>query len=861
MRLGRLRARGLKGLAHLDAALDLDFRTLPDGLIAIVGENGAGKSTLLEAPFAALFGEFPSRPDCKLLDSVDGRDAFLDVEVAVDGRGTYRARVNVDGVKRTTDAVLELTRPGGAVDRLNDGKVSTFHPAVARELPPKALLLASIFAAQNKAGSFAKLERREQRELLAKLLGLERYEQMATTARAAASLLDKTLIDRRAVRDRLAPQVTPAIEAAFEATGNDLQAELAAVEDEREQLGQTLRDLTAEIDGHRVNAARYTAATAERAHLTRQIETVQATRDRLRHDAEALTVDLERELGTITAASAAVTARIEHALADLSTDQQLEDELTVALREIDSRLEAAIATRDQRIANNRDLLDRADAIRAAAAELARHQRALVEQEHLRTEAERVGSTLETVRDRTREDLQGAERAREHRDRLVRTKSLMDQVPCGGAGKYGACQFLQDARDAEAQLGALADVDILVDRAKSNRDVAQARLNANREQSTAYRQAIDAARAGIAGAQADATLLPRLEAAQARVADLEAEQAQLRTDAERDRQLARDARTRAATTTAQDRVELMRDRHNEALALDQAIHEAKHRYGQKVDALDARLQATYDEQQSTRSLVTALDAIAAETATAHEALVAATARETTARQRWDTSSHRLARLQADIATFQQRRVDFRALKDEFTTLDARIAQIETERIEWAAFATIFGREGLPVLEIDAAGPGVSALANDLLQACFGSRFQVELVTQDAKADGRGMKEVLELRVYDAERGGEARALQLLSGGEQVIVDEAIRAAVSLFINQRSDMPLRTIFRDETTGALDPDNAQRYVAMLRRLLERSGAEKLLFISHNPDAAALADAQIVLAGGTLDVRYPPFAASEAA
>lgn len=176
-------------------------------------------------------------------------------------------------------------------------------------------------------------------------------------------------------------------------------------------------------------------------------------------------------------------------------------------------------------------------------------------------------------------------------------------------------------------------------------------------------------------------------------------------------------------------------------------------------------------------------------------------------------------------------------------------------EWNVLAKAFGREGLPVLEIDAAGPAVSDLCNDLLHSCFGSsRFTVELVTQQPKTDGTGMKEIFELKVHDSEQGGE-RDLTDLSGGEQVIVDEALKSAIALFVNQQNTFPMETCWRDETTGALDPENALRYIALLRRLQERGGYEKVVFVSHNPDATALADAQLAVADGAVTVRYPPF------
>jgi len=51
-------------------------------------------------------------------------------------------------------------------------------------------------------------------------------------------------------------------------------------------------------------------------------------------------------------------------------------------------------------------------------------------------------------------------------------------------------------------------------------------------------------------------------------------------------------------------------------------------------------------------------------------------------------------------------------------------------------------------------------------------------------------------------------------------------------------------------LDPDNATRYVAMLRRLLDLGGFHHILYVSHNLDAAALADTQIVVRDGQPEV-----------
>jgi len=111
------------------------------------------------------------------------------------------------------------------------------------------------------------------------------------------------------------------------------------------------------------------------------------------------------------------------------------------------------------------------------------------------------------------------------------------------------------------------------------------------------------------------------------------------------------------------------------------------------------------------------------------------------------------------------------------------------------------------------------------------------------------------VTDNENGGVVRDIRDLSGGEQVIVAEALMNAIAIYVNERSATPMRTIFRDETTGALGKENTQRYVQMLRKVLEIGGFHQILFISHDPDAYVLADAQIHVAGGTATPVLPPY------
>jgi exonuclease SbcC len=107
----------------------------------------------------------------------------------------------------------------------------------------------------------------------------------------------------------------------------------------------------------------------------------------------------------------------------------------------------------------------------------------------------------------------------------------------------------------------------------------------------------------------------------------------------------------------------------------------------------------------------------------------------------------------------------------------------ELADWTRLSEDLGRDGLQALEIDAAGPELTALINDLLQSCVGSRFTVSVETTRQSADGKKQLEGCDVRVLDTLRGREANA-ETLSGGERVIVGEAIALALSMLSLRRS-----------------------------------------------------------------------------
>jgi DNA repair exonuclease SbcCD ATPase subunit len=193
-----------------------------------------------------------------------------------------------------------------------------------------------------------------------------------------------------------------------------------------------------------------------------------------------------------------------------------------------------------------------------------------------------------------------------------------------------------------------------------------------------------------------------------------------------------------------------------------------------------------------------------------------------------------------------------MEDKLRALEAQQRAEETELADWTRLAADLGRQGLQAAEIDGCGPELTALVNDLLHSAHGPRFTVRIDTQKLSADGKKTLEGCQVTVIDTVRGREDEGSKF-SGGERVIIGEALALGLSMLACQRSGLRGITLVRDETGAALDPQNAEVYVRMLRRAAEQVGADRVLFVCHNPEVAELADARVTVIGGRIVVDAP--------
>lgn len=173
------------------------------------------------------------------------------------------------------------------------------------------------------------------------------------------------------------------------------------------------------------------------------------------------------------------------------------------------------------------------------------------------------------------------------------------------------------------------------------------------------------------------------------------------------------------------------------------------------------------------------------------------------------------------------------------LKAELMDVDREISEWRYLQFACGKDGLRALEIDGAAPAISAFANDLLSESYGADFSVRIRTQ-----GDDGSEVLDVMVT-TDNGNEV-LLEKLSGGQKVWILKALRMGIICLSKERSGRDYQTLLCDEDDGALSSENAKNFIRLYRSTLQKTGMDTCLFISHRPEALAIADHVIRFNGG---------------
>jgi exonuclease SbcC len=784
---------------------ELDLTALPDGarLVALTGPNGRGKSFSLEAAVAgACYRTMPTQGT--LAKRATATDSWQESTLCHGGH-RYRIKHLVNGGTGKGETLCLVDDGSGTFVPAYGGGTGfkTFDGWAARQLPDPDVLFASVFAAQQQEG-FIAMTSGERIAVVLRVLGVARYERMAEAFRKRrAAAADKLAeLGRRITDIRGGSKPVALCEAELEAAigAVAMLQELATAAEQALAAGK-------ESEAHvRIVATQRDAAVRELAGLQEQLEQVQQKR--------APVAERVRNNRAVQAEGDAIRAAEVRAAALRGELAELEPQAVAAKAAVDVVLApwadvmTRLATEQERLRRAEARLRDADAVQAAKTEVAALRDAVQEAE---AEVSRAAAKLEELQ---ATHLAGAE------ERIGQLRGGLDSIREAASANVNV-----EAGDLAAMAAeSLEDDDTAVAMARelpALQRTARERLTAAKTRhADAMRQLAEAERLAARG--------PEVDAAEGEKREADAELLRLRAGhagADAEAQATAKAHVALALKADTARAELatlkpLLDRATPLANAETRLAELEPQLA-AFDADASRLEAAIAALPPLPAVPERPDLNRLEDAAdrAHNAL----------------SAGQQGVTRAEHALEQARAVDAKVAGLE---VEAATAQAELEH--WSRLALDFGRDGIQSAEVDSAGPELTELINDLLRTCHGPRFTVSVETQRLNADGKKTIEECNIRVIDTVAGTD-KEVREHSGGERVILGEAISLALTMLACRRAGWERPTLIRDESAAALDPGNARAWVAMMRRAVELTGADRLLFVSHSPEVIEMADHRI--------------------
>lgn len=854
----RLNSFRFKGFGPYKNEVFVDLDQMSGPLVAVTGPTGAGKTTMLGLALpGAIYREVPTYGSLKSIAT--DRNAYLESTITNGAR--YTIRQMVDAVSEKGEALVTDV----AGKPLNtSGKLPEFDRWSAGHFPTSEVFYSSIFTAQAYSG-FLGLKPGARKAVLLRALGIEVYEQLAENARGRMNAVKQNVVAAESALAALMPMVDT-----FNAR------------DKADAIAAKQFDVVMNIQhrGFEYWRREYSS------RITAEAET----------ESGRAKGELTRSDYALVQARA-VLAKAESEARAASDEYTRVEALLAQRRDLEAKLwseTASLTEIVERIEGNSWLITRAEAIRNAVARSAELVK-LIEESRTALEAlhrqhdgfardgQKHGAQVATLTQSIEAHDRSVTRIMARLAKKGQVEKAKAEIEVSRARLVGAQTTFQEAQAECERLSALS--------LASAEDRAKALLGGHEQimqmvASDAVGLAQDsisepAIKANVAAIELAKSLPTQKRVAAARRDEAEgAVRSKERIVKEVEHVLASESDITAAETelaqVTQERESAVAAR-AEQIALEKAANLNASDLQSQIDTATPALQKLIEEKISV-----------GEDAQYSEKLASAEARLEELKPQKESREAELARLISEIQKIEVKETrGIPVLTDEqnaVTTAEAsardaasavalatqalaaarettaRIVERQTESSrlseemgDWTRLAEDLGRNGLQGLEIDASGPELNAIVNDLLRSCFGSRFTVEIETTRKDASGKKQIEGVFITVTDNEKGRIAPGEEY-SGGEKVVIGEAISLSLTRLSCRRSGVDQCTLVRDETAGALDENLAPRYVEMLRRAAspEILNASKILFVAHNSALHSLADSEIhIEPGGVVTVR----------
>lgn len=860
-------------------------------LICLTGRNGHGKSALLDAITWALWGQARkvgnvSKPDegilrlgqSSMMVSLDFR--VRDVEYRV------RREFTITGSKAASNLDIGVIEPEtGRLRGLTDKTIRATQEVITSIIGlDYDTFVNSAFLRQGQSNEFSKKSPKERKEVLASILGLNRYEDLKKAALDKIRVLNTDREHRRLTCTDLQAQLLNREKLA--ATHNVLcsametlskQIATGAQQEEALVTHRTLCDVHL-LEDEKLRLKGEHSALIYQSTVARILELATAWRNthrmlrRARHSNG--TTHMRTILADLEARSLQRTKLVEQLFALKSEEQRLKSLAMIQARErIDVLRKTAHQLYEARVATERDtaLLDaQLQELRSKIAASEKEQATVVTQIATLTQ---MSKTLvkESERFERRKawyhamTAQGTARHTELKQIMQRhtlmtheespSCPLCEQNVSAGRRRYMLASFERRAHLLNHQITRLSRVlTTLKDALVTDHARISAQTTADHERATCEKKLheLRTIHTQLVHTISDReTVYARLSAQCIESAQRHATAEQVVTAAEQtiEQDIARHPAYHACTTAL-----IQHEKELAELAYDPVQHAMlKEQAGSVItyDEIDRLITENRARGQAIHELIVTAKKIQRESKeiTVQRKQYATALQE---QRRIDEELKQIRALRAQLAQTQSERIAERATIEQqlahLQSLQERMAQYEREEKELAQkiqeysdLAHAVGKDGIQALLIEESIPEIEEEANYLLTKLTDNQAHLSIESlRDLKSGAT--KETLDIKISDAMG---IRAYELFSGGEAFRIDLALRIALSKLLARRAGATLQTLIIDEGFGSQDEEGIAHIMEALYKI--QDDFSKIIIVSHMPSMKDQFPVHIAIHKGT--------------
>ena len=759
---------------------------------SVTGPVGAGKSTILDGITYALYGQLRTPTKDGAIHTA-AKTLKVELEFLLDG-STWKVTRTV-GIKTAAKAYLYRLTDGDEWENRGDGdgRVAATDQAISDLLRLTwPAFRASVLVEQGKSGTFANAAPADRHAILADILDLGQYADLAEK-------LSKDRLTRAKDRDALSAAIT------------GYQQDLDGADRIHTDLAQAKKDHATAKKA--VKKAQTALEQAQQAHQKAKDDWHEAKAARADYDhrvkaARMAIVNADYKVNSLENAR----EQAQHEVENLERSAAHQERLTRAEEE---RLAEVIATAEKTLAQVPQLEAERDAARAA---LTRAQEKVEQATHDLEQAQANRQDHQTQLTRVETDLAATRTAwNEENERL---KALTEAHQHHQSGQCYACgQPVDDtlmARMAADLKQRLAD---LAETGKQSAHQAE-QLRANVQQATAScteaTERITTARTEAEQAQATLTRLDETINGldQTRDEKKRAENQKEALNRPDSAQATTAAETQAALTEARERVSAETEK---AQAAATELHQAKNEMATLESSADQfpdleTLETTGREQgqrvtEATEALTTAQKT--ATEADSHQAVLEADA------ARMETITNKL-----DTARKEAKDID-----KELSGLDASIQACKPS--------------GIPRMIINDAINSLNEALDEHLSELSDGKLSAALSTTRATKKGTEKSE-LTLMVTGTDGTERTRPYESFSGGQRFLVDLALHLALAKVLKDRRGAVLDMMCIDEGASALEGEEKDSVLRVVQQVAANM-VNLLLMVTHDPDVVSALPNQV--------------------